>query len=250
MEELLFGLTPAEWWAWCYLVLLAQKQGSTRIILPRPGEDSKAEKIFCRKHLKNLLKSLKAKRHLTNLIFPRTRNRQVEIFLPASMIGELGFLKEQKGVRQFSNNRERSNPSSPIKALGNHSSAIEEVISTTLPESSPAQAKLKDSLKTLVKQKQGELIKQIMQLRESAISQMRQATRSLCGIEAKGQSLSNHARLYATIRFLQETGSIEKPQAWMTTVARRGQEAMEAKWSEGRSGSVGRSPSREGYGGG
>ena len=245
MKELLFGLTSAEWWTWCYLVFLAEKQGSPHIILPRPGEDLEAEAHYTRKHLKNNLKALRSKRHLTNLIFPRSKNQQIEVLLPASKIGELQFPNVKKGLLEFPNNEARGNHSSPIKGLGNCGSPIEEAISTTLPEGTPSQAKLKDSLKKFIKQKQGVLIGEIMRLRESEVSQLRQGLRSLCGIEAKGRSLSNHARLFATIRFLQEASSIEKPQAWITTVARRGQEAMERLWNDVSSGNVGKSPSRE-----
>ena len=69
-EELLFGLTPQEGWVWNYLLFLAERQGSAHIILPRPGEDLRAESVFGRKHLKTILKALRSKRHLTNLIFP------------------------------------------------------------------------------------------------------------------------------------------------------------------------------------
>src|SRR4030042_2164748 len=206
MEELLFGCTPAEWWAWCYLLFLAEKQGSAPIILPRPGEDPRAEAIFGRKHLKNILKSLRSKRHLTNLIFPRSKNKRIELRLPASKIGELQFLNVEKGLLEFPKKEGRGNHSSPITPLGNHSSAIEEVISATLPESTPSQAKLKESLKALIKQKQGDLIEAILKMKGTEVYQMRVGLRCMCRYEAKG-SYSEQARLFAAVRFIQETGN-------------------------------------------
>lgn len=218
-EELLFGLTPAELWAWNYLLFLAEKQGSAHVILPRPGEDLKAEKIFCRKHLKNILKSLKAKRHLTNLIFPRSKARQIEVLLPASKIGELQFLKEEKRYLEFPNNKARGSHSSPIASLGNSSSPIIEVISGTLPENNPLQAKLKDSLKSLLKQKQqGELRVMIGALTEGEAYQHRVAIGSLCPHEPQGR-YGWKLKLFVIIRYLQDGSAIEKPQRWMNRVA-------------------------------
>jgi hypothetical protein len=238
-EELLFGLTPQEGWAWKYLLLLAQRQGSAHIILPRPGEDLKAEKVFCRKHLKNLLKALKVKRHLTNLIFPRSKSQQIEVLLPASKIGELQFPNVEKGLLEFPNNEARGNHSSPIKALGNCSSSIMEVISDTLPENTPAQASLKESLKALIKQKQGDMIREILKLSSGQVYQMQASIRLLKVLEPQGRNLSEQAKLFAKLRFLQKGGRVDTPGAWITSVAQAGQREID-RWKGGRSESVGR----------
>src|SRR4030043_735221 len=132
MEELLFGLTPSEFWAWNYLLYLAKKQGDLHVFLPRPGEDPRAEKVFSRKHLKRILKSLKAKFRLTRLIIHRSKSRQIEVFLPASKIGDLGVLNNEQGYMGVPKKEGLETPRSPITTLGTFSTPINEEIATTL----------------------------------------------------------------------------------------------------------------------
>ena len=95
-KELIFELTPAEFWAWNYLIYLARAQGNYHIILPRPGEDVQAEKVFSRKHQKRLLKALKAKLGFSYLLFPRSKTKHIEVVLPASRIGDLGVPNRER----------------------------------------------------------------------------------------------------------------------------------------------------------
>lgn len=235
-DELLFGLTPAEWWTWCYLVKLAHEQGSYHVILPRPGEDGRAEKIFGRKHIKNMLKALKAKRHLTLIVIPRSKNKQIEVFLPASKIGELQFPNVEKGYLQFPNKGTLGNPSSAKTALGNCDSPISEVIQATFPDLPPAQAKLKSYLQELVKLKQGDLKGEIKRLRPEVAQQILFMARQIAQVEPRSRKLSLQVRLFAVIRYIQE-GQVDKPQAWVDNVAR----AEERKWKGASSGESGRS---------
>ena len=219
-KELLFGLSPAEWWAWCYLVFLAHQQGSTQVILPRPGEDPEAEKVFGRKHLKNLLKSLKSKRHLTHIIIPKSKSQQITIFLPASKIGELQFPNMEKGCPQFPNNKGLGKPGSPKATLGNCGSPTLRIINDTWPDPTPLQAKLKEKLELLISLKQGDLKGEIQRMTREAIRQLMILMQAVKAKEPRNKGLDQAVRLYAMIRYLQEEQLIERPQAWMDTVAR------------------------------
>lgn len=243
MEELLFGLTPAEWWAWSYLLLLAKRQGSSHVILPRPGADIEAEKIFSRKHIKNLLKSLKAKRHLTQVIIPRSKSQKIEVFLPASKIGELGFPNLEKGCLEFPNKGSLGNPSSAIKPLGNCSSSIEPDGQCTLAISPPHKLSLKEVINKLVKLKQGDLKGELARMATQDLEVLIGGLEQIMRIRPKSQSLSLSARAFAMVRYLQN-GEPIKPQAWIDTVARQvDQELREGAWSERSSGNGGRLPS-------
>lgn len=251
MEELLFGLTPSEWWAWCYLVFLAREQGGTHIILPRPGEDIRAEKVFCRKHFKRILKSLKAKFYLTHLIIPRSKSKRIEVFIPASKIGDLEVLNIKKGYMAMPKKTGLSSGESSINTLGTLQTHINEVIQATLPNYHLPKLKLKEKLESLLKLKQGDLKGGIEKLNKGEIYLLGLMVRQICRFEPRGKKLSEQVRLFAAIRFLQEGDAILRPQAWIDTVARKAAAIWEAKsWRETESGSDGRSRSLPGSEGG
>jgi hypothetical protein len=230
MEDLLFGLTPGEFWAWNYLVHLAQRQRSTHVILPRPGEDPGAEKIFSRKHLKRLIKALKTKRHLTHIIYPRSKSKQIEVFLPASKIGDIHVLNGEKGYSEVPNNEGRGARMSPITTLRTPMSPISREIQTTLPDYCNLKLELNTILKRLLKLKQKELKTQLWTMGPQILVELGKALGRICRHEPKGRKLSIQAKIYAVIRFLQEGEAITRPQAWIDTVAREGQREMEAMW--------------------
>lgn len=220
MEELLFGLTPSEWWVWNYLIHLAKKQGGLNVTLPRPGEDPRAEKVFCRKHLKNLLKSLKSKRHLTGLIIPRSKSKKIEVFLPASRVGELEFPNKEKGCLEFPNKEGKGNRGFPITTLGKYPTPISEVITATLGDIDPGKLKLKEVIEKILELKQGELKKVITGTPLRELQEVERALEGLVRYKPKGKKLGIGARVFAMVRFLQSGGVIEKPQAWIDNVAR------------------------------
>lgn len=247
MEELLFGLTPSEWWVWCYLIFLARKEGSTRVILPRPGGDPRAEKVFCRKHFKRILKSLRAKFYLTNLIIPRSKSKQIEVFLPASKIGDLEVPNIKKGYMEVPKKKGLGTRGSSITTLGTYPTPINDVIQATLPNCGPPKLKLKEKLESLLKLKQGDLKGEIKQLEQKEITLMGMLVRQICRFEPRGRKLNEQVKLFGMIRFLQEGDAILKPQAWIDTVARNEAAVWEGKqWSETGSGDAGKSRSRQG----
>lgn len=233
MEDLLFGLTPAEFWVWNYLVLQARRQGSNHVILPKPGEDKQLEKVYSRKQVKNILKALKAKRTLTHIIIPRSKSKQIELFLPASKIGEISFPNREKGSINFRNKDERGCSVSSITGLGKSVSSINNDGQRTFPDSAPHKLELKE-VEKLLKQKQGQLKKELQSMAPKELVELSKRLKGLCRYEPKGKKLSIQAKVYAVVRMIQEGDGIMKPQAWIDTVARQGQRDFEeARWSTG-----------------
>lgn len=245
MEELLFELTPAEWWVWNYLVLLARRQGSYHIILPRPGEDPRAEKTFCRKHLKNLLKSLKGKRRLTHLIIPRSKNKRIEVLIPASKIGELGFPNVEKGYLEFPKEEGLRNRGSPKATLGKFQTPIKEVITASLPSGGANQLSLREVIEKVLELSQEDLGKTLKGLGWERLEEVKSWLSLLVTVRPKGKNLSQAARVFAMVRFMQSSKTIERPQAWIDSVARAAEKEL---WKEGESGKSGRSQSHGGSG--
>jgi hypothetical protein len=223
MEELLFGLTPSEFWAFNYLLYLAKKQGDNRVILPRPGEDPRAEKMFSRKHLKRLLRALKAKRRLTHLLIPTSKSKQIEVFLSireTPIFGDMGVPNPEKGCTGVPNMTTLGTPRSAKTGLGTCTSPISEVISRALPNLPRPKLKLIESFKKLGELKQKDLRGELAKLSEREIFLLSGVGREFCKFEPKGRKLSERAKLYARIRFLQEGDAIGKPQPWVDQVAR------------------------------
>jgi hypothetical protein len=243
MEELLFGLTPAEWWAWNYLIYLAQEQGSTHIILPRPGADPRAEKIMTRRHLKNILKALRAKFHLTNLIIPRSKSKRIEVLMPAAKIGVLNFRNVEKDEIKTPNKQGLGAQISAINGLGKSATPISAVIQATLPNYTPPQAKLKERLEKLLKlSKQGDLKGEIGSMSFEQQGKIFWTLRQVSRYEPKSKKLSQAARIYAMVRLLQSGEAIERPQAWVDQVARAAErEIKEGQWKGDLSARSGRS---------
>lgn len=220
LKNLLFGLTPAEFWALNYIILLAKEQGSNRVILPRPGEDQRAEKIYSRSRLKRLIKSLKAKRHLTHLIIPTSKNRQIEIYLPAKLLNAYTHPNRDLRASHAPKQGGSAPPTHPKQTLSASTHANKSII--TEPWTKSASPKLSSSLleiRKLIELKQGGLRGEIKKLSDQEAENLKRQTEAIIGREIRGKQ-SPKAKLYAAIRFMQSDETIKKPGAWLATVAR------------------------------
>lgn len=229
MEELLFGLTPSEYWVYNYLQLLALRQGGTPVIIPRPGEDQKIRQIFSRKHFKRLLKSLKEKKCLTKLIIPRNKSNRIEVYLSigASLnFGDTHVPNKKKGYTHVPKVTALRTSMSPISALGTPMSPNEPATMGICPDLPQSPSLSSSSLKILVKLKQGDLKREIKNLREEDVQKLIFMGQRESKYTPKGKKLSPRARLFALVRFIQECETIERPQAWIDTVARAAQTDM------------------------
>jgi hypothetical protein len=114
----------------------------------------------------------------------------------------------------------------------------------TFPDSASSKLKLRD-VEMLLKQKQGQLKKELQAMAPKELVELSKVLKGLCRYEPKGKKLSIQAKVYAVVRFVQEGDGILKPQAWIDTVARQGQRDFEEarSWNGDSSGSAGRSPS-------
>jgi hypothetical protein len=227
MEELLYGCSPAEWWVWSYLLLLAERQGSSHVILPRPGEDLAAEKVMTRRHLKRILKALRAKFHLTHLLIPRSKSKRIEVLLPAAKIGGLNVRNARKDDITDPNKAGLGAQKSRISGLRTFPPPISAIIQDTLPHYVEPQAKLKEKLEKLLKlSKQGDLKGEIARLGFEERQELFFAVRQISRFEPKSRKLSQAAKLYAMVRLLQSGEAIDRPQAWVDNVARRAEREM------------------------
>lgn len=224
MEDLLFGLTPSEFWVLNYLQYLAHKQGGCPIILPRPGEDARAEKVYSRKQLKRILKSLKSKYRLTRIIIPRSKSKQIEIYLSIretrNFIGDTHVPNLRKDPMGVPNNGGLRTSRSAITPLGTPTSPINQGVSGGLAQITPSPSLSSSSFKELVELKQGDLKGEISSMEEGTARKMRFFAEGICKAHPKGKKLSDKAKLYAMIRLIQAAETVEKPQAYVDTVAR------------------------------
>jgi hypothetical protein len=238
MEELLFGLTPSELWVWNYLQFLAHRQGGSPVLLPRPGEDPRAERVMTRKHLKRTLKSLKAKSRLTKLIIPRSKSNKIEVYL--SIGGNLNFggvnvPNNEKGDLKDPNRGVLRTIKTPITTLGAEMSPINEVITGGLTVSGPSTSLSSSSFKDLVELKQGDLKGEIRRMEESKVRRLLFFAEASCTVKVRSRKASDKAKLYAMLRFIQEATEISSPQAWVDTVARQAEKEFSAAGRRGAS---------------
>ena len=195
MEDLLFGLTPAEFWVWNYLVLQARRQQSNHVILPRPAEDKQLEKVYSRKHVKRILKALKAKRALTCIIIPRSKSKQIELFLPASKIGDIGGPNKEKGCTEVRKKEGIGASISPMGGLGTYTSPISGENERVFCNFAGNKLELKEAIKRLLKQKQGALKMELQSMAPRELVELSKVLKGLCRYEPKGKKLSLQAKV-------------------------------------------------------
>lgn len=206
-------------------MLLARRQGSRHVILPGPGDDPKAESIYSRKHLKRLIRSIKAKFPI-QLIIPKGKFNRIEVILPS---GDVGVPQWERGGHGYTPITPEGYMGVPRSSVGVHGcTPIKEIISEAWVILGHSQAKLKSYIQErLLKAKQRCLRGQILKLSEREKQLLRQRLRDLIGCEPKGRALSGEARCYAMLRFLQAADDVKRPQAWLDNVARQAERDFE-----------------------
>ena len=85
-RDILFGLTPVQFWVLSYLVFLSKKQGKSKVTLPKPGEDKLTYKKISHKRLIRTVDELNDKRELLNIIVSKSGSQKIEIYLPKWLI--------------------------------------------------------------------------------------------------------------------------------------------------------------------
>jgi hypothetical protein len=112
--------------------------------------------------------------------------------------------------------------------LGTSMSPINGVIQGTLPDMPPHKLKLKEKLEKLLKLKQRGLLEEIGAMGPKELFDLSGMMSGICRFRPKGRKISERAKLFAMIRYQQEGWAIQKPQAWVDTVARE----AERNWRE------------------
>jgi hypothetical protein len=131
----------------------------------------------------------------------------------------MGILNIKNGCPDVPNKEAFRTPRSTISPLGTPMSRIEEMISATLPENSPPQAKLKNSLITFLKLKPQKLLRDaIAKISEREVFQLTDMISQIYPQAPQGR-YNQKLKLFVIIRFLQEGQAIERPQRWMNRVA-------------------------------
>lgn len=247
--DLLFELTPGEYWVMGYLLRLAREQGGSPVAIPRPGGDPRLEAVFSRKHFKRLLKNLKKKAHISGVLMPRSKSKLITVYLAESLVRNIGDTHVPNvdlGDTHVPNNGRRGTPMSPIMTLGTPMSPIEPATTGVCTNLTNLQAKLKEialaSRATSTKARQGKIRQMVRELSGDEVRQMRMMVTREIKKQPKAK-VSERAKLFAQIRYMQEEEKVGRPQAWLDTVAREAEEEL----SEGRPGpAVGLLTGREG----
>jgi len=118
------------------------------------------------------------------------------------------------------------------------------------PQLSLAHKAIKKELEAWLTMDQKDLIKAVMGLVHEDLEYLEMRVYQIAP-RAKGKKPSRKAKLYAGIRYIQDPTQARNPQAWIEGVAKRAQQDLERmQCGGGRSGSAGRSPFRQRYGGG
>ena len=268
MDELLFKLTPPEFYVWAFLCSLAFDQDQDLVAIPPKVAGPPGWKFYSRQHLKRILKSLELKKFLVithspknqyhDLVVAITRRRRLNIDVQAArhecsgsppkkqdspstrtcmfkLVDEDGpFVPEASGVSRTSTFRQADSASASAKDL----------------KALKASAKgVPVSLEAFLKLDQKSLQGEIMSLEAGELLELEEEVARISPM-ARGRRVSRRAKVYAAMRFLQGDGSIKNPAAWVESVAKRAQYDMERiGWKDDRSGSAGRSQSRVKYGG-
>lgn len=204
-KELLFELTQAEFWVWHYLLVLAREQGGSPVTIPGPGKDPRVEKVYSRKHLKRLLHSLRRKACLTRIIIPRSKGNAIEVYLPISLIEDTHAPDNGKLKTAISKINSCKSSNSSSSSFDQLSSSLLEIVKS--------------------KATQEELMEAIRELDQIMVRRMRGLLGQMINMEPKCK-VSEEAKLFAQMRYLQEKERIGKPQAWLDTVARKAEEHM------------------------
>lgn len=246
MNDILVELTPPEIALWLYLSELEAKQGGKVITLPKSGP----QKLYTRQHLKRILKSLEVKKYLAIITTPANQHQVLKVAMattkPRLNIYVQAARQECSGkplyevfddVGRTKKFRQPGQEDSDLPGLCAARSRENVQAAPQLSLSS----KEKD-LKALAEMDQEQLMTAVMAMSND---QVHEVFKSLIGLApwSKNRRISEKAKLYAAIRFLQDgkTQALSK-QAWVEGVAKRAARQMEQlKWSDGKSEGAGRS---------
>lgn len=264
MDELLFKLTPPEFYVWAFLCSRASEQGGDLVAIPTKPPGPPGWKLYTRRHLKRILQSLETKKYLVitstpanqhqDLVVVISRRHRLDVDVQASRHECPGdppkaanLPSDQTWMSRQLNTGETgvlcTSGSGRTSAPGQEDSA-----SASAKDLKALKASVKGvpvSFETLLGLDQATLLKGIMSMELEDLMHLEGELARIAPM-ARGKKRSRKARVYAAMRFLQSGQQKAKPAAWVEEVAKRADYEMERLgWKDDRSGEGGRSRSRE-----
>lgn len=233
---MLFELTPAEWWVWSYLVLLAREQGDSHIVIPRPGEDPRLERRMCRKNFKRVLHVLRKKMGITRLVIPASKNHRLEVYLQVSLLGDENVPQNIQGYKNVPQKGVLGDENIPQNGVGGQKSPPNGAGGARVCHNlTDLQAKL-NSFKAR-KAKQGEIMEMVLGLSEVEVRRCRglMFQENKKSVRAR---VNEKAKLYAEVRYYLDHDMVRKPQAWLDTLAREAEVEMQGGGGGGGAGAA------------
>jgi hypothetical protein len=262
VDEILFKLTPPEFYVWAYLCARALEQGGDLVAIPRKAPGPPGWRFYTRQHLKRILLGLEAKKYL--VISTTPANQHQDLVVVITRYNRLN-INVQPGRQECSGNPQNSvTPSDGRTPMFRQEEGgeqegvqLQEAGRTSTFEPGPsasASAKEKSlkasakgvpvSLETLLRLDQETLLRGIMAMATEDLMELQQLLAGMAPV-ARGKRRTLKAKVFAAMRFLQSGHGAKKPEAWVEGVAKRTDYQMERmSWRDDLSGSAGKSPSR------
>jgi hypothetical protein len=243
-------------WVWVWLSSQYQK-GRKEVIAMGQGL---SPALYSRKHLTRILRGLEGKKLLTIAQVPGNQHQELVVVIDAARCLDMGvqaagqeclgeggkvvYPPDLRFARTMASRRSKPGNEGPQKVSG----VCQDMGVQAAPQLSLS-LKKKD-LKALVEKGQTELMRELMGMDGAEIMELAMQVFSIVE-RPRSRKPSEWAKVYAGIRFIQGGHSQvrKNERAWIEGVAKRAHYDMERLWTEGSSGSGGRSRCPEKYGG-
>jgi len=251
MDEVLFKLTPPEFYIWAFLCARANRQGNERVRVPRDDEEGQSLRLYTRRHLKRILQGLQDKKFLVILTSPKNQHGDLVV-----AIGRRNRLdvNVQAGAQECPGKGFDEGNFTPARTLGTgqerpgRSEGPGQVFCarTTAAGQTPQlslSSRVNKKLEALAEMDQVRLLRAVHGLNGEELEALESRVMR-CAPMARGKKRSRKAKVYAAIRYMQSQDQVKNPQAWAEGVAKRADADMEKmRWSDASSGNAGRSQS-------
>ncbi len=249
MDEVL-KLQPGELWVWTYLCDLANRQESSKVTVPRIRESRWLREVYSAKQFLRHLLSLESKNFLLVLHRPKNQAGQIIVHLVDRLRLDMYVQADGRLCPGGGGNGGSEKPTwTPMSKRGDQGNGGGSKAGPERPDmGGQAETQLslslrvfKESFKAWMDLGQKDLLQEVIRLSGEELEKMEMRVYRIAP-RAKAKKRSRAARLFAALRFIQDGNrQARNAQAWVESVARRADIEQERLWSEGSSGSGGRS---------
>ena len=222
-------LSAGEVMVWLFLCELARRQGADMVIIPKT-------KIYTRQHLKRVLKSLEGKRYLVIMATPANHHEDLVVHVGSRKRLNIDVQVSQqgcsgRGLFPVNSGVSRTPMFSQADAPGPGGTGEKEATSAQMFSQIPIASASARDLKTkasLMKMDVREvlelntvdLLQEVRAMEPGELMAMEQKLVGLAPL-ARSKKRTRVARVYAALRFLQNTAALKNPAAWVETIAKR-----------------------------